>query len=59
MNISDPFYNSIYTLTSNQIDNLFLVNTVLSCISQLVGKKERYLHINQVLYKHQTNGRLD
>nr|DAO72958.1 MAG TPA: hypothetical protein [Bacteriophage sp.] len=59
MNISDPFYNwfSVVIL-------LFYLSQLISLEEyslafSLAKNKERYLHINPVLCKHQTNGRLD
>ena len=67
MNISNQFYNPV----GDSIYNWFSVVILLFYLSQLISleelslafslakNKERYLHINPVLYKHQTNGRLD
>ena len=51
MNISNPFHNSFYTLTSNNIEDEITLDIRLTSLIMLASKKERYLHINPVLYK--------
>jgi len=57
MNISDSFHNSFYALTGNNIEDETITNTRLISLTMLVSKKERYLQLNQVLYKHQAKRR--
>lgn len=52
-------------LTVERILNMYSLRSITSyssiaitILTWLVGKKEEYLHINLVLYKHQVNGRL-
>ena len=57
MNISNLIYNSFYALTGNNIEDEIITNTRLISLTMSDSKKEDYLQLNQVLYKHQAKRR--